>query len=418
MTARYALPLALAALLVPAALAQGALPGLRAEGVRLYHLNRLEEAAPMLAQVAGANPDDDEARLMMADALRQWGQRADDYVLIEEGLVQARQVAERPGACNSAALTIAAEAVDPVLSVWALSDADRARAFLTQAVACDSSDGNAWLRLWPHALRAGDHALAARALGRLYETAFWTAPRLAMARWILASVPEGAVLLAQGDDDAAPMATIQQAEGLRPDVTVLPVSWLRHPWFARLAAAQTGFPLPDSLSPRPWSDPGPFSFRDAPTRDSVLTTWLAAHAAGALPRPLAAALTLDPSILGARARGVADHGAYLVPADRDGLVLAAAAESTARLDGSAFLGPRVSAQDRSTARRAFPADLGGIALFQALQVAVSHAQAGDRDAAEAAYAHAVAFAEAAGLSEAFLIETARAWIDDALASGN
>ncbi|HTO11605.1 MAG TPA: DUF2723 domain-containing protein [Candidatus Binatia bacterium] len=69
---------------------------------------------------------------------------------------------------------------------------------------------------------------------------------------ILRSVPAGGVLLVSGDDLIGSVRYLQQVEGLRPDVRVLPTGLVPLPWFPRLAART----MPDLVLPR-----GAFTFR-------------------------------------------------------------------------------------------------------------------------------------------------------------
>ena len=69
---------------------------------------------------------------------------------------------------------------------------------------------------------------------------------------VLRSVPAGGVLLVSGDDLIGSVRYLQQVEGLRPDVRVLPTGLVPLPWFPKLAATT----MPDLVVPR-----GSFTFR-------------------------------------------------------------------------------------------------------------------------------------------------------------
>ena len=185
---------------------------------------------------------------------------------------------------------------------------------------------------------------------------------LALARWTLESVPQDAVLLAQNDADTGPLLTLQ-ASGLRPDVQIVRAD------------------------------------------DASAATLTAAWATS--PRPVVGALTLDPEVFGRAAPAVVSAGAYQRPAraDEPPFDLTAAEASADGVRGADFAGPHESV-----------VDFGGVVLFQLLQTAVSHAQAGDRAAAERAYTRARTFAADAGLAGDPLVGIAREWVDDALAA--
>jgi hypothetical protein len=270
---------------------------------------------------------------------------------------------------------------------------------------------------WTEAVRLGDAAAEAEALGRLHAVGFWTPPVLAFARGALQNGPPDAVLLSNGDADTVPLRLVQEVEGLRPDVAVVNVPLLDLPEVVRRTAAAHGLPLPDSVeayAPRydprgstPTPDGRVYSLRDA-----VVDAWLAAHADRTLGRPLVAAITIDPEVLGTKT-DVVDHAAFLVPAQSFGFDAEAGRAAVADLDGAAFVGPLVSAGDRSPVRRMLPFDPAGVALFQALQTAVTLAQESDAVGAEAVYAQAVAFAAGSGRADDPLVAVAREWIDAA-----
>lgn len=271
---------------------------------------------------------------------------------------------------------------------------------------CHRLDGNDWVRAWRGAAAVGDEGVQAEALRWLDSLAFWPPPVAALARWTLGSAPWGAVLLAQGDGDALPMLGLQLTEGLRPDVAVVHHDLLGDARYAAHVAERAGLPFPDPLS-----EVGP-NVR----REGLVAEWTAGALAGTT-RPLVGALTLDPAVLGRHAAVVVSAGAYQAAGDGDAppFRLAAAEAAAGRVRGRDFVGPRTSPTDRDSVRLASPVDLGGIVLFQLLQTAVSHAQAGDGPAAERAYARAVAFASEAEIADDPLVAIARQWIDEALA---
>ena len=271
----------------------------------------------------------------------------------------------------------------------------------------ETTDGNGAIESWRAAAVCypDSERTPLRWLG---ELRFWPPPVVALARWTLESVPPDAVLLAQTDGDAVPLRMLQSVEGLRLDVTVVHIGLLGDADYASCIVEDAGLPLPDTLA----------DTVDADMRsDALVAEWAAWALAGAA-RPLVGALTLDAGVLGRHAPAVVSAGAYQRPgtADEPPFDLAVAESSAGRLRGADFVGPRVSAGDRDPARLASPVDLGGVVLFQLLQTAVSHAQAGDRAAAERAYTRARTFAADAGLAGDPLVGIAREWIDDALAA--
>lgn len=278
---------------------------------------------------------------------------------------------------------------------------------VAQETPAESPDGNALVQAWRDAATRGDAPAQAGALRRLEALHFWTPPVVALARWTLGAVPPDAVLLAQTDGDAVPLAILQTAFGLRPDVTVVHAGLLGDVRYARAFYESDSLTVPDPLVE---------DDTDATTRrDGLVAEWAAEALAGG--RPLAGTLTLDPQVLG-RVGPVVLAGAYQRPGtpDESSFDLTAAEASADAARGADFVGPRVSAADTDPARRASPVDLGGVVLFNLLQTAVSHAQAGDAAAAERAYARARTFAAEALIDDDPLVGIAREWIDDALAA--
>ncbi len=182
----------------------------------------------------------------------------------------------------------------------------------------------------------------------------------ALARWTLVSVPPNSILLADSDGSDAGALLALQAAGLRPDVRIV----------------------------RADDEPG------------LAATWSASA------RPVVGTLMLDPEVFGSVAPMTVSAGAYTRPglAEAPPFDLAAAEAAADSVRGADFAEPPVGF-----------IDLSGVVLFQLLQTAVSHAQAGDRAAAECAYARAGTFARDAGHADDPLVGIAREWIDAALA---
>ena len=271
-------------------------------------------------------------------------------------------------------------------------------------IACESLGATAWIGVWRDAALAADGAAEAEALHRLDTLAFWPPPVVALARWTLEAAPSGAILLAHGDGDAIPAAMLQHTDRLRPDVTVVHVGLLAEPGYVRRLAEGDGLPL----------GPDPAGLL---ALDALVAFWIAEAASGHLDRPVVGTLTLDADVIGRHAPAVVSAGAYQRPgtATEPPFDRAAAEAAAGHASGADFVGPRVSPADCDSARVASPVDLGGVVLFQLLQTAVSHAQAGDAAAAEQAYARARTFAVEAQTPDDPLVAIAREWIDAALA---
>ena len=115
---------------------------------------------------------------------------------------------------------------------------DSVWAHVTQAVKCDSTDGNAWTYVWKYALMRQDTAAESRSLRGLIESGFLTPSQLTYGEWVLQSLPLNAVLVTAGDLDTYTPLAIQVARHMRRDVavisaTMLSAAWYTHPVLAR-----------------------------------------------------------------------------------------------------------------------------------------------------------------------------------------
>ncbi|HUU45514.1 MAG TPA: hypothetical protein VM118_07235 [Acidobacteriota bacterium] len=202
----------------------------------LYRQNRLEEALPHFLQAAAAHPDDPDALAWMAETFRRLELKDSAVVFAERAIAI--------DTCNSFAQTVLGEALNPMYGPWEGADEELAWAHLLKAVACNPDDGNTWRTIWPEAIRRGNTELQERALNMFIETGYMTPAILAYNRWMLADLPENAILLTNGDMDTYPAVALQQVEGFRRDVAVVNYSLLNTPWYARFVRDAYGVPLP------------------------------------------------------------------------------------------------------------------------------------------------------------------------------
>lgn len=154
----------------------------------------------------------------------------------------------------------------------------------------------------------------------------------ASARLLLESAPPRAVLLLVGDNDSYPVWHAQQVLGVRRDVVPVTIPLLGAPWYRAELARRHGLVTPGEVDP--W--PGEWA--------AVATVARGARRAG---RPIAAALTLPPSLRPAVAPRWMLRGLALVPFDQKGDVIA----PPARVE----LVPGVAAVDTAGSRQALAA---------------------------------------------------------------
>lgn len=330
-----------------------------------YRTNRLRAALPLLADAVVASPDNAEAYAWLGETLR----RLDSH----DASARAARAALARVPCHSFAHTIVADVHNPQYSGWEHADADTTWTHLRSAVACDSTDGNAWVGIWLEAMRRKDQDVEQRAIRRLAETAFFASPWVAMARWVLHWLPDRALLLVNGDMDFFPARTLQQQERLRPDVAVVNVSLLNTAWYARLVRDRHRVPLP--IEDRDLDRFESYEDEEGSTitqADSIVRGWMAYRRSRRLNRPLVAASTMGDLERYGGAGEFVNAGPYRIH------VTDAAAHSDTTVARAAFgaitlgdlSGPKVSAKDRSPVRAE-----GGPVAGVVLQSALSHAEA-------------------------------------------
>ncbi|NUO79621.1 tetratricopeptide repeat protein [candidate division KSB1 bacterium] len=314
-----------------------------------YRQNQLNEALPLFEQAVAKNKNNAEAHVWLAETYRRLGKRNEAVKLAR------RTIALDP--CNSFAHAILGDAYNPIYSTWESVNADSTWTHLQKAVACDSTDGNAWVSIWSEAIHRGDLPMIKRALSAAFKSGFFTKAALAYNRWMLRHLPEQALLVTNGDMDTYPAVALQEAEGLRTDVAVVNRSLLNTASYTRFIRDHYKLPLPfpdsqlDALG----------AFKDQQgnlitVSDQILQAWLQQKASGAFSRPIAFSVTVDPSFTNA----IKDHlqmagpfslwQAKPAPAMPDMAMLRSNLASIAPND---FAGPFASAQDRSPVRQAF-----------------------------------------------------------------
>jgi hypothetical protein len=205
------------------------------KGIELFYQRRFPDAI-LRFEKACVRGHDGEACAWLAEALRREGRR--------EAADSAARVALRRDPCNAFAHAVIGDNSNPQYGDWAGADADSAWAHVLQAVACDSTDGNAWLSVWLEAMRRDDRERELRAYRRLVGDRFLMPPILAYGRWLLGGLPEHSLMLVNGDMDTYPVLALQALEGLRPDVAVVNVSLLELDWYRRVVRDRYQVPMP------------------------------------------------------------------------------------------------------------------------------------------------------------------------------
>jgi tetratricopeptide (TPR) repeat protein len=318
------------------------------QAMLLYKENKLPLALPLLEQLQTRNPADPNILNWLAETYRRSSRR-------EEALKTVRQALQLDPS-SSFAHTIMADLCNPMYGDWEKANSDTTWTHLLKAVECDSGDGNAWSSLWTVSIQRSEFGMMQRSLQKMVEGGFLTQAVLSYGRWMLGSLPEGAVLITSGDMDTYPPVALQVAKDFRTDVVVVNRSLLNTSWYARFVRDQAEVPLPfndkqlDNLR----------AYKDSQNQlvtpsDQIIQGWVEQKKKGVFPRPLAVSITVDKKWYA----GLKEHLRYSGPFMLwDGKLVALPdtsliRKSLAGLNPPDFSGPWVSEQDRSPIRTVY-----------------------------------------------------------------
>jgi tetratricopeptide (TPR) repeat protein len=317
--------------------------------------NEIDAAMPLFEQAASYNPTNADVLAWEADAAR----RSDK----KERALNVARAALRIDSCHSRAHEVIAQVYRFEYGDSRPPEAaDSAWIHGLQAVACDSTNGEAWFGLWRDALYYRDVDRETEALRHLVDSGFLTPGIVAVNEWLLRSAPESALVLVNGDLDTYPAVALQTLRGVRRDVAIVNTALLNLASYARLIRDRHGIPLPvtdaqlDTLQPY-LDEQGLAVYRST----AIVRGWMRSHLAGALGRPLVASFTSgDPSRFGGPGmwRNLGPYRLH-VSDSADPLPDRQSVRSYfEHLEAKDFLGPLTSPQDPSPVRRA--ADVVGV----------------------------------------------------------
>jgi tetratricopeptide (TPR) repeat protein len=251
--------------------------------LRLLQADSVVTALPMLADSAIAEATPSTAHAWLAESLRRL-RRPGEAV----GLARA-VLANRP--CHTLAHMVVGRAYDPLETDWSGSDPDTAAAHVQKAVACDSTNADAWSLLARHAVRSGDAAAYTAALRRMVAAGSISATGLAFGRWLLQALPKNAIVITEFDIETQALRAAQVVDGERPDVMVVNRRLLDFPRYVRLVRDQSSVPLP--LTPRELDAliANRAGHRSTPSLGArIVHHWRELHRDGMLTRPIASTL--------------------------------------------------------------------------------------------------------------------------------
>ena len=367
------------------------------EGLVLYRQNKLEQALPFLERAAQEDTKNPDAYSWLAETCRRLGRKG-------ESVESARKALELDP-CNSFAHAVLADGYNPMYGEWERANPDSTWSRLKKAIACDSTNGNAWASLWSESIRRGELAVMKRSLHGMIETGFLTRAALSYARWMLRGLPDRTILVTNGDMDTYPPVALQEVENFRPDIAVVNRSLLNTVWYERFIRDHYGVPLPfedarlDSLRPLREAHGGIVT-----TSDQILREWTNRKAKGALSRPIALSVTVDTSV----AASFKDHfrmsGPFFLWVSKpteSGPDTGMLRKNLAGINPDDFSGPFASAQDRSPVRSVYTKQLAKNITATALLYSELLIEAGSYSEAERMLAWADAFEKNTELGPVF-----------------
>ena len=323
-------------------------------GITLFLENHLDEARKVLQASTQLSPDDPDGHAWLAECLR----RLKEYDQAADHAHRALEINRR----HAFAHTVLADLYNVHYSMWDRTDDDSCWFHLRQAVKHDPDDGNAWSSVWVQAMKREDEFLEKKAAVTMITSGFLAGPILAYNRWQLKYLPEGAILLTNGDMDTFPSVALQHKEGMRPDVAVVNLSLLNLAWYANMIAERHDIPLPftpdEITSLKPDRD---VDGRVITPSMQIASGWFGMKEQGTLARPLCTAITVSDYYLTpeVKERRVFAGSYYeVMPASGQEADIKRLGEALDGIDAAQFEGSFASAVDRSPVRRTGTDKLG------------------------------------------------------------
>lgn len=316
-------------------------------GLQLFRENKMVEALPLLQRAASHDAREPEALTWLAETQRRLGNRDEALKLAQQSLALEPR--------NSFAHLVIAETLFPYGNPQA--EYDTVWYHIDRAVACDSTDGNAWQMMWAEAVFKNDLPLFNRVLRKMVETGFLTKAALAYGRWELQCLPANALLITNGDMDTFPAQAVQVTQGFRPDVAVVERGLLGTPTGRRFVRDRLGVEMPfDGAELDTLGETADATGKVRTPSDRVFAGWIEDRAGRMFSRPIALALTVERAYYEEYQQHLLNTGAFLlwqhapvsVPIDT-----AAVRLSLSHIKPDNFSGPWVGENDRSPIRRVY-----------------------------------------------------------------
>lgn len=260
--------------LAPTACSSDAPPDIE-RGLRFLADGRVEDAQQYFDSLQVNHPSDLDVRAWTAHAL--FAQRQFD-----DAVARAREVLISDP-CHAVAHRVIGASLNPQYQ-WDRADDEESWAHLSEAQRCDPTDAFTWVEAIVPAMRHGEHEVEDAVLRSLVEQQALPVGAVAFGRWLLAEVPERAILITMGDLDTFPAWGLQRTERLRPDVAVVNVNLLSAWWYGSQVRDRFDLPLPTA-------DPASYSM------ESTLAHWWTLSERGTLGRPLVVAPTVPGELI-------------------------------------------------------------------------------------------------------------------------
>ena len=214
----------------------------------LHAAGRYDEAVTVLEALGRVAESDPATLALLADGYARTFHK-------HKAIATARR-ALSADACCSLAHVVLARAGIPTREGLCASDPDSAWRHLRAAVACDSSNAEAWFLLANEAGHRRETGIEQEAMWHAIRSAFWTSGMLAYGRLLLADAPQRSLLVSSDWEVASLCIALQIAEGRRPDVIVTSTDHMWSEDYRKELGLRSGMSFMSNLEWQSQEDPG------------------------------------------------------------------------------------------------------------------------------------------------------------------
>jgi hypothetical protein len=329
-------------------------------GIARYNAYRLEEAKTLFEAVVADEPENTTALTYLAATEKYLVQKAagggpstkrPDYTPVRNLCLRALAI----DPCQTFALALLADLYYPQFGMLENPSYDSTAMYLERGLRCPDPEPELFLTRLNDSWRLDRADLEREASKGLMGSRFFTASVLHYYRMLLGVLPPKVVVFTSGDMDTYPIVALQQAEGLRPDVTVANIPMLNMPSYASRVRRLSGLPavLTDQEMENYYAPDG----RLRSPAVHLIEKWLDAPAVKAGAPPLVVLGTVSPedkAVFAQSRWNTVDYTVftlYTPPGRRVAPDAAVYTAFLAELQGDRYREPVISARDKSAIRQ-------------------------------------------------------------------